>query len=784
MTLPLPSSLAYQTLEFQGATPRSLILIALALILFAFWSYKKTPELSKFKKILLALSRSLIFLLLLILLLKPVLTETLDKIHRRTLPILIDLSASMSKIPDRRADDDDLKRLALATQLLDPKNKLDQPLADLPNPADPVRLDVVKSVLKNPQLNLLNRLSEKYDLEIYAFDRDLTPLVRDKSDNWIDNLQASADSTALGDAVRQVISQKRGQPLAGLLIISDGVSNAGLQPAGAAALARQDHVPLYCYAVGIQNPRDIRLYPKITAPDVAFVDDDFEVLVRYRSPGLDNQTASLTLSMGDEKIEKTIPLAGDVEQTASVKLHPKSKGLFPLTASIQPRPDEVISTNNAASGAVRVIDSKIKVLHVEQYPRWEFQYLQAILQRDRRVEYRCILVEGDSSLSRVKNSPYLDRFPQSREELFKYDVIILGDLDPKNFSPQQIEYLTDFVSKMGGSLAMIAGKRFAPNAWRGTALEKTLPIEIEYETFAVANKPVKLELTSAGKNAPMLRLADTDLDSLAVWNSLPPIYWENRVARAKPAAEVLIVDPDPAKASRYGKMPLLALQQYGLGQTLYLGTDNLWRWRQNIGDKYHSILWSQIVQRLALAKLLGGAKKTQLSADSDSVIAGQSLSLLARLYTDNYEPLIQPSVSGKITETDSNSPPRLFTLNAAQGEPGTYRGGFTPSKPGKYQITLDRDETVKVDLAVTLADLETQDPAMSLQTLQKMAEASQGLLLREEDLADLPNKITLDATTTTHETKETLLIHNWSFYSILLAALTIQWTLRRAFGLK
>src|SRR5205085_10912052 len=134
--------------------------------------------------------------------------------------------------------------------------------------------------------------------------------------------------------------------------------------------------------------------------------------------------------------------------------------------------------------------------------------------------------------------------------------------------------LNEFVSRFGGALVMVAGKRFSPSAYRRSVLEKMLPVEFDAPTIessmeTVAEKPVKLELTSAGRSSPMLRLSDKDEENIALWKQLPPLYWVAKVARAKPAAEVLLVDPDPARESRFGKMPVIAIQKYGLGQVMF-----------------------------------------------------------------------------------------------------------------------------------------------------------------------------------------------------------------------
>ena len=68
----------------------------------------------------------------------------------------------------------------------------------------------------------------------------------------------------------------------------------------------------------------------------------------------------------------------------------------------------------------------------------------------------------------------LRMFPERREELFSYDVIILGDLNPALFSASAMQNLAAFVDQpgKGGALVLIAGPNFMPwliaiRPWRG-----------------------------------------------------------------------------------------------------------------------------------------------------------------------------------------------------------------------------------------------------------------------------------------------------------------------------
>ena len=103
-----------------------------------------------------------------------------------------------------------------------------------------------------------------------------------------------------------------------------------------------------------------------------------------------------------------------------------------MVASIEPRADEAETRNNSKQKHLKVVDDKIKVLMVDQSPRWEFKYLMQQMLRDRRVDLKVFLVDGDPGVSKGENTPYLPEFPKSKGDLNdKYDVLIFGDVDPK-----------------------------------------------------------------------------------------------------------------------------------------------------------------------------------------------------------------------------------------------------------------------------------------------------------------------------------------------------------------
>ena len=804
--------IAGASLAFRGGLSAGwfvfLILVTAAVV---YWLYRSSPvTVAPWRRHTLTALRVLFVVMMLALLLRPVLAFTVEGSIRRVLVLLLDGSSSM-QIKDPRLDANDQKRAAIARDVLDPTRGLNQAL-DRSRARDyeqVSRLDLTKSVLKNERLNLLPRLDREFDLAAFSFGQGAAELAVRKGESdtnapaakskdkkttvddfdWVDRLEAAAPSTAIGDAIRDVMNRKRGQPLAGVVLVTDGVNNAGSQPRDAAALARQEGVPLYIYGVGITSPRDIILQ-NLFAPDVTFVKDEVPVTVRVRGQGLSGETAELQLKLDDQVVaKKEITFGSDAEQVVPMKFTPQSLGEFDLTASIEARPDETVKDNNSRSQRLKVIDAKIKVLLVDQSPRWEFRYLQAMLLRDRRVELKCYLVEGDKAISRTADSPYLPEFPARRDELFKFDLVILGDVDPKVLSAQHQDNLNKLVSDFGGGLLVLAGKRFMPGGYRRSTLDKLLPVEFDPPTLEstadpIADKPIKLQLTSAGRINAMLRLSDKEEENAQIWSQLPPIYWTAKVSRPKPAAEVLLVDPDPAKESRFGKMPVIAVQQYGLGQVMFVGTDNTWRWRKNAGDFYHTLIWGQISQRISIQRLLGVSKRTQLNTDKQNYHTGDRVTVYARLYSGvGFDPVQEPSVKGFFGLKSGQGPRPEVTLRPVPEQPAMYRGEFIAPVAGTYNFWVESDPQTLLDLNVTEPKFEFGETAMNEPLLKDLASSTGGQYFREEDLHKLPTTISAK----TERVQSPLEVELWAsplYFLLMLSVVTAEWVLRKLSHLK
>ena len=159
--------------------------------------------------------------------------------------------------------------------------------------ADQLRGQTRSAIGPAGSAGLIGPLADERQVVLYRFSSGLEPLEADK----LDSLRATGTTSAIGDALSAALAAHRGQPLAGVLLVSDGQSNTGQDARKAAEQAGRDGVLVSTLAIGTeQGPSNARLV-EIEGSPVVFVRDPSELSVLYESRGLEGQPGSVVLEM-------------------------------------------------------------------------------------------------------------------------------------------------------------------------------------------------------------------------------------------------------------------------------------------------------------------------------------------------------------------------------------------------------------------------------------------------------------------------------------------------------
>lgn len=785
-------------LAHEGLEPGWAFLIFLTLGTATALAYQKcAPGVGNVRNLVMTTLRLLSAALFAALATKPVIRFTEYHPVKQPLAVLVDGSRSMG-LADRRDNVIDRNRAAIAAGLLKPDADLNvPPSATIAEKASKLtRRDLLFHLGGNREMDLWTRLESTSNLRFYQFGSGLKPLGSPemtgdakKSSVRFPTITAEDASTSIGEALRQVIQEPRDRKLGAVILVTDGGNNNGSSPIEAAQIAREQNVPLFIYGVGVTSPPDI-VVSEVTAQPLALVGERLEVRAKIQSRGLDEKPAAVELLANGEVVTKIeVPLGSDRTEEVALSFIPAQPGEVKLEVNVPVRDGEVGSDNNHAAATARITDRKFNVLLVEQEPRWDFRFLLDYLQRDQRLIVHSVMIDGEPGLSNKQDSPFLPALPNTRESLFESQVIILGDVSPKDLGHERMEMIVEWV-EAGGGIIFLAGPKFNPVSYTGTPLEALLPVVPDISRPRAARiqreaAAFPLELTATGRRSPYLQMDADPKENQRIWQSFPGVRWVAPVARAKPGAEELLTDARSSSAGRNGKPPVFAMQGYGSGKCVYFGTDETYRWRSRTGEKYYSILWGQIMQTLALQLLDGASPLTQLRTDRKQYLVGERVVISGNAYEGNYEPLIVPSLEASLARVSpgETTPSAARSLHLTATGRNFYRTDFVATDPGTYAFHTTHDPEGVLRFEVIKPDLEGAQTALDDRLLKNMAATAGGRFLREEDLHKLPDWIS--ATSLRVESYRTVaLYHSAWILTALCALLFAEWTLRRLSRLK
>jgi hypothetical protein len=714
----------------------------------------------------------------------------------------------------------------------------------------PSRLQLAQALLSRQDPDWLQTLLNRRKMKVHVFHLDSTGraikllgpqgLPADVSDvgepqqhgralDAVLGLDPEGNDSRLGTAVHQVLDHYRGASLAAVIMMTDGVTTKDETIGQVADYAAQKGVPLFFVGIGDNHEiRDLWLHD-LQVPDTVYVNDHVIFEARLTGNGYKDLTVPLVLKVkegdGSERELKREMVKVDA-QGKSVKIkfryQPTEPGekLFIVQVEV-PRSDKedkpASASNTRLQRTVFVQEAKlIKVLYVEGASRYEYRFIKNLLEREspdqkrnRTVDVKVVLIDSDEDFPKQDKSALAD-FPFNKQELYQYDVVILGDVDPHSpkMGDGKLRDLADFVRERGGGLLLIAGTGFCPHAYRDTPLADVLPIEPS------ANPPpepeertdgYRLELTPAGRMHPIFRLSTDDAENLDLWGRLAPMYWWSEGYRTKPAAEVLAVHPrqkneavGPRQPDRH---PLVVQHFVGAGRCLFFGFDETWRWRFREDELIFNRYWTEVVRYLARNRL----SHTKLFLDRQTPYReGEPIKVTVQ-FPDNAAlpsglPGLRPSEKADV-KVIAEFKPRVrpgeqadtevqaLHLAKVEGSWATYEGLLTRTREGKFRFWLSSPDVSKqqpngqkpsAEAAVVQPPGELDRLRMNQQELSQAAEVTQGrfytLANADRVLDDLPAGTRVALNT---PRPPLLLWNHWLCFLLVMGLLTAEWLLRK-----
>ena len=770
----------------------TLVAILAAIVLLSIYLYRRPWGMAFWLRAFLATSRILVLVLVVATLLEPTAVVIESHTQVRSLPVLLDVSESMS-MKDQRKRSEDIASAAVALGMvsLEDDTEADRTVMQLDTKqrqaiASSSRLDLGKSVLTQSGRQIFESLGESLDVSYHAFGQS-PRLISDNEVMITEDLmglEAKEPGTSI-TASLEAVASSGGIPPAGIVLLSDGIDNAKSQRS---EVVLQNlgvrGIPVYTVPIGLTDPDDVSIR-NIVMQEVAYSGDKVPVRVQIQSKGYERRTARLAVILNDRRVSsRIVRFDGGLQfEEVDFRVDVYEKGAAQIDVIIEPFDDEISTVNNRVSRSVRIVNEKVNVLYIEGNARWEYRYLRAILERDLRINATFIASNVGPEVAR--NSPeHIERFPDDREDAFQYDLVILGDVDASFFTDDELRLLEELIRDRGASLLMLCGPMYSPGSYTGTPVQAMLPVRFDteagWEKIAESVYPV---LTREGRSSLVMTLENEVELNDRIWSRMAPMDQLPPLLSAKPGATVLAVLSE--STARDQSYPLVAWQRYGTGKCMSIASDRLWRLRYRTGDKYHWRVWSQCIQFMTLSRLMGEHKRIRLETDRSVYAVDGQCRLYAHVLDDSFDPVVQPVFEVYVSSIDGGQAKQLVSLRPDKSQPGLYEGYFAPPDPGRYRLEANENDqriSSTTEFQVTDVRQELIDTDMRLAHLQRIANLTGGASLGIRELSKLSSLVN-DRLITTKVRSEHPLWDNSLVALLLVALLGAEWILRRRYDL-
>ncbi|MFW5844786.1 MAG: hypothetical protein ACOCXJ_01010 [Planctomycetota bacterium] len=388
------------------------------------------------------------------------------------------------------------------------------------------------------------------------------------------------------------------------------------------------------------------------------------------------------------------------------------------------------AANDSRQAMAIVHDQPQRMLLIDRLPRWETRHLAQLCRQQAQLHVSAHYLQTGRG-----------RAPVAVADVAQADLIVLGDVSERQLGIEVVQAMVERVQVHGAAVIAIAGSHHMPGD------------------------------LGFGQLAQLVPVLPDDSDSLVVPAPQLPVDppWIAGLEGLRPGATV--------RAADARQRPLLVSRSSGVGQVVFLATDQLWRWRTRAAANEHRSFWLDLLSSVESAPLQGQHPDLRLALDRPEVQAGEQLILRVE---SRQRPQLQA-----LDEQGRRIAEAVWLRNdPVRSE--LWRAGMRLQRPGPAWIVV-RDEQGREERRQVLVrgadDQELIDCTADADALTALAAHLDGRLLPLAEADRLFSQLAteLRGTTVVHERRYGPWTGPWMLM-LLIALLALDWWSRQQRG--
>lgn len=647
------------------------------------------------------------------------------------------------------------------------------------------------------------KLAAEVRVRRYLFDRALH-----RSDS-LAGLNFDGSETALGSALERLQRAPGSEPLAGIVVFTDGAATD-------AGTNLPEHLPpVFPVLIAPHADAADASIERATATTTVFESAPVTIDAVVRCTGAAGRGMDVNLldaSGSLVKTERVVPSADDETVAVRFLATPEKPGpaAYRVEAALE---GDHIPQNNAWHVVANRDAGPFRVLYIAGTPNWEHKFLRRALDQDQDIRLSSLVRiargeaqmgwnTGDSShpfyqgqkpadeVERYDEPIYMrlggdaaerlqGGFPSNEADLFVFDAVILDNIEAGAFTHDQLALLRKYVSERGGSLAMLGGiGSLDAGDYAKTVVADLLPVYLGSQSPAAPGLPVRLEWTREGMLQPWLRLRATEEAEQDRLRAMPEFRVAHGLDSLKPGAQVLatLIDADGTPH------PAIATQRFGNGRCTAILVGDLWRWGLRDTDSRADLdkFWRQAVRgwmadvprraAMEIRRTDKGRTEILITANGPDFRPSRNASVQMRLR----------SPSGEWRDLHAQpapDSPGRFTATVAPSISGAWTAEAVVTDPADGEVTR-----LESGFAINAEAAEFRTVTNARAAMNAIAEATGGRVLTPDELSGLPGLLRQSPRMLTNS-RSTPLWHHAAWLAVAIGCFIGEWGIRRWRGL-
>ncbi|NVO18810.1 MAG: hypothetical protein HXX13_03870 [Bacteroidetes bacterium] len=587
---------------------------------------------------------------------------------------------------------------------------------------------------------LANKLSSKYEIATYSFDKDVTPGLKG---------DFHGKQTDMSKLFSELNNRYSNRNLAAVVLAGDGIVTRGADP-----IYTVEKVPYSIYTIALGDTsrhRDL-LVARVNYNHLAYLGNNFPIEITILGYKCTGSQSRLSVVSGDKQIySEAFNVANEnFTKTVNVMVSATVSGIQRFRISVAPVKGEISVQNNFRDIFVEVLDGRQKVLLVSASPHPDIAALKEAIENNRNYEVEQV---------------QLDQFSGN---VNKYSLVILHQV------PSILDAGSQLLTQLKGAkvpVLFILGSQSNLQAFN--ALQMGLNIPPTSASLSAAFPQINPNFSQFSISSEVSRMI----------SEYPPLNVPFGQYKSVTSSEPLLYQRIGSVST---SMPLISFNQGLDRKSGIIAGEGIWRWRltdylKSGNHQAFDELMSRVVQYLSVK-----SDKSQFRVIlKNNFTEDETVEIDAELYNDSYELVNEPDVNIVVTDKSGKTFPFSFSrtvnayyLNAGSFPPGEYTYKASTSYSGKsFQKTGS--------FVVMAINEELLNTVANHNLLFTLAGQHNGEMLHPSDmnkLIDILNKREDIKTVTYAQKKYTDLVNIFWVFLLIISLLSAEWFLRKRSG--